>query len=239
MDGGNVRADALHTTMGELARALHREHGSVDDTLAAIAAAAVVSVPGATSAGITLISRRKKLENRAATDELPKRVAELQTDSGEGPCLESLHEQRAVRVDDMATADRVWADFGKRVAELPVRSMLSVPLYVQHGSLGSLSLYSPEPGAFDEQAEEIGAVLASHAAVALVGAQNEEGLRLALDNRDLIGQAKGILMERFKITGQEAFLLLVTVSQHRNVKLRDVAEQLTATGELPSAEPGG
>lgn len=228
-----VQTESLHNTMGELARTLHRRRGSVDDTLQAIVDAAVVSVPAATDAGITLVTRRKKLENRAATSALPTRVADLQTDSGEGPCLESLHEQRNVRVDDLA-AERRWPVWAPRAAAEPFASMLSVPLWVEQGSLGSLSLYAPEPNAFDAQAEEIGGVLASHAAIALVGAQNEEGLRLALDNRDLIGQAKGILMERYKVTGQEAFLLLVKVSQDRNVKLRDIAEQLSNTGELPA-----
>lgn len=222
---------ALSAAMADLAREFHRRHGSVDDTLAAITAAAAVSVPGAQDAAISLSSRRSRLENHSATHELPRRVVHLQVEVGEGPCLQSLVEQVPIRIDDLAAEDR-WPQFRARMAGEVLGSMLSVPLFVEGQSLGSLSLYAAAPAAFDAQSEEIGLVFASHAAVALAAARNEEGLRLALTNRDLIGQAKGILMERHKLTGQQAFLLLVRVSQATNVKLRDIAQELVDTGEI-------
>jgi GAF domain-containing protein len=223
---------ALSAAMAQLAREFHRQHGSVDDTLAAITKAAAVSVPGAEDAAISLSTRRSPLENHTATHELPRRVVHLQAEVGEGPCLQSLADQVPVRVDDLAAEQR-WPQFRSRMAGELLGSMLSVPLSVDDGgSLGSLSLYATVPAAFDAQSEEIGLVFASHAAVALAAARNEEGLRLALTNRDLIGQAKGILMERHKLTGQQAFLLLVRASQSTNVKLRDLAEELVDTGAL-------
>ena len=226
-----VDAGALLAAMGELARTLHHHRASLADMLALIVATATASVPGATSAGISLAAGRGGLESRAATDDVPRLVADVQTEVGQGPCLQAMIDQVPIRIDDL-TADRRWPAFVPRLAGQPIGSMLSLPLRTTGKSFGSLSLYAPAPGAFGPQSVSICAVLASHAAVALADARNEQGLRGALDNRDLIGQAKGILMERYKITDQEAFELLVRASQHSNVKLRDVAEALAVSGEL-------
>jgi len=225
----------MGAAMSRLARVIQREHSSVEDTLQAITRAVIDGVPGAMSAGITLVDRRGTFDNRASTDDLPKRVDALQVEVGEGPCLEALREHRTVRADDVATDER-WPQFGPRAARLGAASMLSFQLFVDENNLGALNLYSAERGAFDPVAEEIGLVFASHAAVALVGAQQESGLRTALDNRDVIGQAKGILMERYKLSAQQAFLLLVRSSQSHNVKLRDLADQLANTGEFSIKE---
>ena len=158
-------------------------------------------------------------------------MAAAQSETGEGPCLQSIHERTPVRIDDSAAEHR-WSKFTARVAAEPFTSMLSVPLLVGTEAIGSLSLYSPEPAVFDAEAEEMGLVLADHAAVAIAGAREEEGLVLALSHRDVIGQAKGILMERHKVTADQAFQLLVRASQMLNVKLRDLAAELAATGEI-------
>lgn len=98
--------------------------------------------------------------------------------------------------------------------------------------LGALNLFGDGVGVFDAESERIGALVAAHAAIAVAGSRQISQLTQALDTRDLIGQAKGILMERFKITAQEAFLLLSRASSELNLKLRDVAEQLTISGEM-------
>ncbi|WP_142063664.1 ANTAR domain-containing protein [Pseudonocardia kunmingensis] len=98
--------------------------------------------------------------------------------------------------------------------------------------LGALNLYSDRVDAFDDESEHVGLLLASHAAVAMAGAQQQENLRAAIATRDLIGQAKGILMERYKVSEDQAFAILVRASQNANRKLRDVAEQLGSSGEL-------
>ncbi len=219
------------TAMAEMAQTLRRSHSSVDDSLIVIGEAALANIPGAASAGISLQAGQGRLETRSATDELPARVADAQSDTGQGPCLESIQRRAPVRVDDVA-AERRWAEFTARVAPEPFASMLSVPLLVAGDAIGSLSVYSAESGGFDSDAEEMGFVLAHHAAVAIAGAREEEGLLQALDNRDLIGQAKGILMERHKLTADQAFRLLVRTSQALNVKLRDIAGQLADTGEF-------
>ncbi|MCE6995468.1 ANTAR domain-containing protein [Saccharothrix sp. S26] len=112
--------------------------------------------------------------------------------------------------------------------------MLSFQLFVQDDDLGALNLYSPDVRAFDEDSQHVGSLFASHAAVALAASQEREHLTEAMRTRDLIGQAKGILMERHKFTGDQAFTLLVRASQRANMKLRDLADRLVHTGELTS-----
>ena len=110
--------------------------------------------------------------------------------------------------------------------------MLSFRLFVDKGTLGSLSLCSTERCAFDEESEHVGLLFASHAAVAMSGAQQREHLNKAVSARDLIGQAKGILMERHKLTADQAFSVLARVSQESNTKLVEVARTLTETEEV-------
>lgn len=223
----------LTAVMSRLARALQSEHGSVEDTLQAITSATVSGVPGAEFAGVTLVTGRRRLENRAATDPLVTALDTLQAEVGQGPCLQSVWEQETVRVDDMSTEER-WPRFASRAAGMGVASMLSFQLFVQGDNLGALNMYAQVPGAFDQSAEDMGLIFAGHAAVALVGAQHEAQLVGALDFRDVIGMAKGMLMERYHIRPDQAFALLARVSQETNVKLRDVAARWVHAGRSPT-----
>jgi GAF domain-containing protein len=223
---------SLGEIMAQVARSLQEEHGDVGGTLQAITHAAVGSVPGTDQVGVTLVLQRRKVESRAPTSELPREMDRAQQRLGEGPCLDAVFEQRTVRIDDLRNEDR-WPRFAAEATRLGVRSMLSFQLFVTGGNLGALNLYSLRPCAFDEESESIGLVFASHAAIALAGAQQEEHLRVALASRDLIGQAKGILMNQFKLTANQAFHVLVRTSSHTNRKLSDVAEELCTTGALP------
>jgi GAF domain-containing protein len=227
----------LGKVMGRLARALQEEHGDVGKTLEAITAAAVRSVPGTDDCGISLVIGRKKVESRAPTGDLPRLVDGIQERLGEGPCLSAVYEQQTVRLDDLRSEER-WPRFAAEVADMGMRSMLSFQLFVTGGNLGALNLYSRQAHGFDDEAETIGLVFASHAAVALAGAQQEERMRTAITSREVIGQAQGILMERFRLTGPQAFQVLARASSHTNRKVADIAEELTATGDLPGL-PGG
>ena len=223
--------------MSRVARLLQEEHGDVEDTLQAIAASAVRTVPHAEDCGISYVMGRREVRPRASTSELPSAVDELQGRLGQGPCLDAIWEQQVVRVGDVA-ADGRWPRFSEAAAALGVRSMLCFRLFVVEDRLGALNMYSREPQAFGGDAEEIGLVFASHAAVALAGAEHEERLRTGMSHRDVIGQAKGILMERHKITADQAFGVLVRVSQETNRRLFDIAVEMTHTGSLPQvAQP--
>lgn len=237
--GGAADGDDLAVRLSELARSLQDE-GSLEDTLQAIVEAAVDTVPGATYAGISMIEARREVRTPAATDDLVRRVDRAQYETGEGPCLDALYEQRTVRLTDMTTEDR-WPEFTRRASELGIRSMLAIQLYVEQDNLGALNLESRDVDAFDDESEQVGLLFAAHAGVAIAGAQKQQQLQHAMSVRDLIGQAKGILIERHRVTGDQAFRLLVHASQNTNTKLTDVARYLVETGELAgrSAQPAG
>jgi transcriptional regulator with GAF, ATPase, and Fis domain len=229
--GKATREDELAQRLSELARTLEAKQG-LDETLKQIVRAAIDTVPGAQYAGISRIQRHSVVTTLAATAELPRAVDQAQYDCGQGPCLDTLYHEKTVRLSDLTT-ERRWPEFTCRARELGVGSMLAVQLSVQSDGLGALNLFSEEPNAFGESSEYVALLFAAHAAVAMSSEQSKLDLRTAVTTREVIGQAQGILMERFKITEDLAFRLLVRASQDTNRKLRDVAEELTATGQLP------
>jgi transcriptional regulator with GAF, ATPase, and Fis domain len=225
--------------MSAIARTLQHEHGDVDATLRTITAAAVDAVPGTEAASISYVTGRRKVESRAWSGSFAHEVDDAQDRFAEGPCLDAIWERRTVVIRDMA-AEKRWPRFGAVAVALGVRSSLSFQLFIDGDTLGALNLYSREPDAFGEDATDVGKVLASHAAVALSGAQTEDNLRRAMGTRDVLGQAKGILMERYKITADQAFQLLARTSQQTNRKLVEVAVELSQTGSMPGSDrPGG
>ncbi|HXT45185.1 MAG TPA: GAF and ANTAR domain-containing protein [Pseudonocardiaceae bacterium] len=228
--GSYLGQDQLARQLSDLARNLHREE-SVQHTLSGIVRAVVDNVPGAQFAGISVVEARRKVTTQAWSDEIVSVCDRVQYETGQGPCLDSVYEEQTVRLSDMRAEQR-WPEFTRRAVEHGIGSMLSLQLYVSGDNLGALNLYSSAPDAFNDESEHVGLLLASHAAVAMASAQREEHLLRAMETRDLIGQAKGILMERYKITANQALSLLIRASQNTNVKLRDVANHLTDTGEL-------
>lgn len=221
--------------MSQITRALQERHGDVQATLDLVTPAAVGAVQGAEAASISYVTGRRKVEPRASTGDLPREVDAIQTRTGQGPCLDAIWDERAVRVEDMSSEQR-WPEFAAQAAKAGAHSSLSFQLFVEGDNLGALNLYAGRPHAFGEESEDVGLVFAAHAAVALSGAQQEENLRAALSSRDLIGQAKGILMERHRLTADQAFTLLVQASSRTNRKLADIAEELCVTGTAPGAD---
>jgi transcriptional regulator with GAF, ATPase, and Fis domain len=225
--------DALAHVLAAFARDVQRQpqHEAV---LRTVVATALRTVPGTQEGSITLVVGRRKVLAQAASSMLPRTVDALQEEVGQGPCLETALEQHTVLVRDMATEPR-WPRFSSRAAELGVRSMLAFQLYVHGDNLGALNLYSLEPDAFDERSVTVGELFAAHAAVACSAAQRESALERALVSRELVGQAQGILMERGRLTADQAFAALQRTSQDRNIKLAEVARRLVETGDLPAA----
>ncbi|MFC3765272.1 GAF and ANTAR domain-containing protein [Tenggerimyces flavus] len=182
-------------------------------------------VPGAEEGSMSELRQRRTVVHRAASGAVAKLVDALMTEIGEGPCLDAAFGDRVIRVDDM-TADGRWPTFTARAAEAGVRSMLSFPLYVQDNDLGALNLYAATPNAFTDEAEHLGLIFATHAAITIAGAQRLGQLQGALASREVIGQAVGILIERHGIDTARAFATLVRYSQDTNRKLRDVAADI-------------
>lgn len=229
--------ESLSALMGRVARDLQADHGDVEDTLRAITAAATATVGPADACGISFVTGRRTVQSRAWTSELVRLLDVRQTELGEGPCLDAVWTDQVVLVADLAAEDR-WPAFAAQAVAAGARSMLCFQLFVAGDQLGAMNLYASTPDAFDDESVEVGRLLASHAAIALAGARHEEHLRAGMTHRDAIGQAKGILMERYRITAHQAFELLVRSSSLTNRKLHEIAEELTATGQLPTGRPG-
>ncbi|MUN64638.1 ANTAR domain-containing protein [Kocuria sediminis] len=229
---GTSGAKDLAGQLGELARSLQAEQ-DFEATLATMVHAALDLVPGAGHASISVARARRTIECHAPSSPLPATVDRLQEEHREGPCLDAAYAEKVVRVPDFGD-ERRWPSFAPAALGAGARSMLCFQLYTSGEELGALNIYGTGPEVFTAESEEVGLLAATHAAVAFADAQRIQHLYEALATRDLIGQAKGVLMERYKITAQQAFLLLTTASSRTNLKLRDVAEQLTTTGTLPT-----
>ncbi|WP_414938197.1 GAF and ANTAR domain-containing protein [Amycolatopsis sp. cmx-11-51] len=213
--------EGLSAVLGSVARSLQAEP-NVDTTIAAIVKAAVDHVAGADYAGISLVEHGR-IRTVAPTDEVVVTIDEVQYRTKQGPCVNAIAEHQVFRTGDLAAEAR-WPKFTPAAAATGMRSMLAYRLFVSENTLGSLNLYSRSVEAFSDQTEQAGRIFASHAAIALIGAQTEARLNIALGHRDVIGMAKGILMQRHGIDAVEAFRLLIESSQATNIKLHQVAE---------------
>lgn len=224
----------LARVLGDLAVEMQTQKGSAD-TLQSIVKAGADVVPGARWAGISLLEG-KRVVPEVPTDPIVAKLDELQSELGDGPCFAAIRERRTVLIDDMTT-DTQWPQFARQAVELGVRSLLSFQLFVPARNLGSLNLYGDTAGAFTDDSIETGEILAQHAAVAMQGENAQRQFQSALASRDMIGQAKGILMLRNSVTGVEAFAMLTRASQETNLKLVDVASWLVSEHEtgLPPA----
>ena len=235
---GDSRGERLTPGVARDLSELAREMDAASDPqelMSRIVAAAAEEIDGAAGAVITLLERGR-LSSRAHTDERALRLGLAQQQTGEGPCIESSRGPVTLRSDDLRLETR-WPRWVAVAREEGILSVLSFQLFVAHEAMGALEVYSERPNAFDEQAENAGLLLASHAAIAMSASRKVANLHTALASRDVIGQAKGILMERYRIDAVHAFDLLVRASQRTHRKLNVIAEQLATTGELPGPAP--
>lgn len=188
-------------------------------------------------AGVILAVDRRRLDIVATTGPIPERLDKLQQREGEGPCLLAARTQEVVRLEEVAT-DRRWPSFAALATDAGVGSMLCLPLHVDTTTFGTPSLYADTPYAIKAVAEPVARVLAVLAAITLSESRTRLNLERALQNRDLIGQAKGIIMHARRVTADEAFALLVRRSQETNTKLVQVAESVVTTGLVRSPTEG-
>lgn len=221
------RPSGLIREVAELVQILQQQEDNTDaDTvLGELTHSAVSAMPGAKYAGITIVSRNGKVRTAAATHRYPVLLDEIQQRREQGPCLSADWEHHVVRIDDMHLEKR-WPAYCRDANETPIRSIISFQLFADHNTMGALNFYAEEPLAFDADAAEMGLILATHTAVAWTMVRRDEQFRSALASRDIIGQAKGMIMERFKIDAVQAFELLKRLSQSSNTPLAGVARQL-------------
>lgn len=218
------------------------DEADFDQTLQRVVDAACQTVDGCDMASVTMRGAAGP-STVVFTERAVPEIDAAQYRAGSGPCLDALRELRTFRYDAATTEER-WLEFGRAAAAQGIFSAIAYPLVIRGEGIGALNLYSESPGAFHTHDEARGELFASQAAVTLANAQLYQAAREvmtqleeALATRDLIGQAKGILMHSLGLTADQAFDVLRRESQNRNVKIRDLADQISYTGALPTAPP--
>jgi GAF domain-containing protein len=221
------RRSGLIREVADLVQTLQKHQDSdVDTVLAELTQSAVRTVPTAKYSGITVATRDGKVRTPAATGRYPELLDEIQQRTDEGPCLSGAWENDVIRIDDITCEDRWPAYCHEAIEETPIRSIMSFQLYADHQTIAALNFYAEEPNAFDDEMAEMGLIVAAHTALAWNMARRDEQFRSALASRDIIGQAKGMIMERFRIDAVQAFELLKRLSQSGNTPVVAVARQL-------------
>lgn len=239
---GEDATNDLERNVVDLARALFAT-GTVAGTLQRTVDLAVATIDGCDVAGVSVVDHQRLIHTAAASVPLVVELDALQIAAGEGPCFDAVVDGGTVHVSDLVDDPR-WPTFGAAAVALGVRSALVFRLSAS--STSALNLYARLPGAFGAIDRAKALIFATLAGLALDAAEeraDEErqivDLHEALRTRELIGQAQGILIERERITGDQAFDVLRRASQHLNIKIREVARTLVETGETPPTRSTG
>jgi GAF domain-containing protein len=223
----DLPAHDLAQRMAELARSVAAPR-DIEAVLSGVTAMTVELLSGADTAGVLLVSKGGKFESLSGTSELIYEVDRLQEKHNTGPCVEAAVNELVVRTEDFETETR-WPQYSREVCKLGVRSSISFKLYTGDRTAGALNVFSRSPHSFDADSEVIGSILAAHAAAAVLASRDSQQLQAALLSRDLIGQAKGMLMERFDVDAGGAFDMLRKLSQQMNVRLAEIAQRIVET----------
>jgi putative methionine-R-sulfoxide reductase with GAF domain len=224
----------IHVRLAALIRDVQgRPPTEIARALEELTVTAVQYVPGAQYAGITVTDGHGHIDTPSAIGRYPGLLDAIQERHHEGPCLQAVRQHHTVRVDDLNTETR-WPKYQRdALAQTPIRSVLSCALSANHHALGALNFYAEHPHAFDIESEGLGFVYATHAALAWNALRRDLQFRDALASRDIIGQAKGMLMERHQINAEEAFNRLRQLSQKTNTPVAELSRKIAANVERP------
>lgn len=226
--------DRFATDLAHMARDLLAQE-SVQETLNRIVTYAVELIDGCEAAGVMAV-KDGQVQTLAISSDLVRASDRIQGEVAEGPCFDATRRlQEVYRVADMTETVTRWPRYAPRARELGIGSMMGFLLYTEEANLGALDIYSSKPKVFTERSEHVGWLLASHAAVAFSSARTHAQLETAMETRHNIGEAIGIVMERYKLDEDQAFAVLKKSSQNQNVKLREIVRTVTETGEIPGA----
>jgi GAF domain-containing protein len=219
---------------------------SMDGLLQTVTDLTKTVMPGNPEASVLLLVKDTPT-TLVSTGQLAVELDERQYERGYGPCLHAARTGELTEIADTRTDGR-WPDYLPRAVEQGCLSSLSVPLAIDEEEQvsGALNIYGRRPQAFDEGSRAAASRFALYAAVAAgdlyayrSARDMADNLQRALESRAVIDQAKGVLIERYKLTPDQAFQLLAQASMHSNRKVRDVAHRLVHTGELFGAQPSG
>ncbi|MCW2855151.1 MAG: hypothetical protein JWR52_766 [Marmoricola sp.] len=186
-------------------------------------------------AGLTVFRAGGSFETLAPTHDVVTQADQLQYEFGEGPCIEAAWEDDTFLSNDLASDPR-WAVWGPKAATLGFGSLLAARLSIGGKTLGALNLYSSATREYSADDRATAVIFATHAAATIMSVRERQNLKDAVEGRTVIGQAQGMLMERFDLDADRAFSVLRRFSQTENVKLRQVAELVIANGNLPEAD---
>lgn len=229
----SIEREHMYAMLQQVDDLQRRGEMDLESALREVNVSSVASVPGARYGGITLVEDNG-VSTLAATHDYATVLDDIQRDVNEGPCLSAAWDQHTIRIDDLTSETR-WPRYRDAAVErTPVRSVISFRLFQEGSALAALNFYAESEGVFDDESVEIGLIFAAHTTVAWNLMRREHQFQSALASRDVIGQAKGVLMERFSIDAAAAFELLRKLSQQSNTKLADVAERLIALDHPPS-----
>lgn len=222
--------DSTLTLATALARASEviNESRTFAETLDAIVHATRASLPEFPHVSISLKRRDGTFETAAGTDQLVWELDGVQYDMGEGPCVQAVEHEPVVVVRRLRHEQR-WPRYVPAAVERGVRSQVAVRLFANKRHIAGLNLYSTEHDEVEQASADTAQLFATHAAIILGHAQQEDQLNEALASRKMIGQAIGIVMERYRVDSDRAFQYLLRASSSSNIKLRDVAEEIVTT----------
>lgn len=232
----DAHLDSIADRMAAAAREM-QDQDDPESTVRTAVELLVSNVAGCDSASISLVHGKRRVETPAASDELAATGDRLQAELGEGPALDTLWDVDTAYVPHLADDPR-WPTWGPRLAEQTgAGSVLTLRLFTIRDIIGALSMYSTRADAFSAEDKAEGVALAAHIALAVLSAQKLDQYEAALDSRTLIGQACGLVMERYDVDAHRAFALLTRLSSTHNVKLRQIAIELISTRRLPTPPP--
>jgi GAF domain-containing protein len=212
--------------------------GNPDDTLDAIVVAARAAVPGFDEVSATVVTGDGVVTTMAATSTLVRDLDSLQYKLGEGPCLSAAQDQQPVLVQHLEQDER-WPRYVPRAAQAGIRSQMAVPLAADDEVLGSLNFFSTVRDTIHPEAFHRASLFATHAALALAHSRSLVAIHASAQTHRLIGQAIGMLVERFEIDDERAFYYLVRVASTGGLELRQVAREVVDQGNRRAAADQG
>lgn len=227
--------EATHLRIAEIVQQLYGRPDTDSDTvIAELAEHAAVEVPGAQYAGITVTRNAKHIDTPAATHKWPILLDEIQQLHREGPCLTAAWEEKTIHVANLETDDRFPLYRRDVLEQTPIRSVMAFQMFIAGETMGALNVYAEQPNAFGQVSKDLGLIFAAHSSVAWNASRRDEQFKRALASRDTIGQAKGMIMERYGVDAVQAFEVLRKLSQDSNMPLVQVASELVAKAQSKS-----
>jgi GAF domain-containing protein len=227
--------ETTHQRIAQIVQDLYgRSDADSDTVIAELAEHAAVEIPGAQYAGVTVTRNAKHIDTPAATHKWPILLDEIQQRHREGPCLTAAWEEKTIHVADLATDERFPLYARDVLEQTPIRSVMAFQLFIAGETMGALNVYAELSNAFGPETRELGLIFAAHSSVAWNAARRDEQFKKALASRDVIGTAKGMIMERYGVDPIQAFDLLRRLSQDSNMPLIQIATDLVA--KHPAAE---